>query len=403
MKTAQRRCPCCAADRVAVLHRQEFCGIDEHPLASGYDVVSCDFCGFVYADSEASQEVYDAYYDRMSKYADVTTGTGGALQPWDAERLRDTATTIAEYLGRSDCRILDIGCANGGLLACLKDRGFRSLTGIDPSAGCVTTTKARGFEAAQGFLGKIAATGQTYDCVILSHVLEHVADLRAAMANALSLLAPGGCMYVEVPDATRYTDFLYAPFQDFNTEHINHFSQATLRNLMTAAGTTPAAEAVKTIHSSATSLYPALWGFFVRGSGTRASVSLDHLVGGIRTYIDASRRMMCEIRTRAAQGLADTEEVVIWGTGQLAMKVLVPEVLGRTSIVACVDANPINHGRRFHGAATVAPEAIRGTRSPILITSLLHQTDIQGRIRALGVPNRVITLRDQPEVPFPVN
>ncbi len=30
-------------------------------------------------------------------------------------------------------RILDLGCANGGLLAASKNKGFKDLTGVDPS------------------------------------------------------------------------------------------------------------------------------------------------------------------------------------------------------------------------------------------------------------------------------
>jgi len=400
MKTAQRPCPCCAADRVAVLHRQEFCGIEDHPLADGYDVVACDVCGFVYADSSVTQQAYDSYYERMSKYADAATGTGGALQPWDAERLRDTAAVVAEHVKPLDgLRLLDVGCANGGLLACLKDLGFGALTGVDPARGCVETTRSRGIEAMPGHLGKLAAMRRDFDCVILSHVLEHVADLRAAIADVAALLAPDGCMYIEVPDATRYADYLYAPFQDFNTEHINHFSPATLRNLMATLGMKPVVEGQKTIRSSATSLYPALWGIFVSDSVTPQPVR-DNLVEAIGRYITASGQMMRDIQSRLAHELDRTTEVVIWGTGQLAMKVLSPDVLGKTSIAACVDANPVNHGRLFHGAQTVGPEEIRFTDSPIVIASLLHQTDIQARIRAMGLPNRVITLRECPEMPF---
>jgi len=38
-------------------------------------------------------------------------------------------------------------------------------------------------------------------------------------------------VYIEVPDAARYIDFLYSPFQDFNTEHINHLSSFLMKIL----------------------------------------------------------------------------------------------------------------------------------------------------------------------------
>ena len=58
----------------------------------------------------------------------------------------------------------------------------------------------------------------------------HVYDIPAFFAAARGSFAPGGYLYLETPDATRYEDYLYAPFQEFNTEHLNHFSPQSLKN-----------------------------------------------------------------------------------------------------------------------------------------------------------------------------
>ena len=68
--------------------------------------------------------------------------------------------------------------------------------------------------------------------MILTSVLEHVLDVKSAISALVSVCADDGRIFLEVPDAAGYADYLYAPFQDFNTEHINHFSTASLRNLM---------------------------------------------------------------------------------------------------------------------------------------------------------------------------
>ena len=41
-----------------------------------------------------------------------------------------------------------------------------------------------------------------FDCVVFSHVLEHVYDIPAFFTAARRLLTPGGYLYLETPDAT---------------------------------------------------------------------------------------------------------------------------------------------------------------------------------------------------------
>ena len=68
-------------------------------------------------------------------------------------------------------------------------------------------------------------------------------------------------LYVEVPDASRYADFAWSPFQDFNSEHINHFSLISLDNLLRQCGFRPLRLAAKEILSAPDMPYPAIYGF----------------------------------------------------------------------------------------------------------------------------------------------
>ncbi|MDQ1301479.1 MAG: hypothetical protein QG637_1401 [Chloroflexota bacterium] len=139
-----------------------------HPLTAGYDVVCCNRCGFVYADTTVRQADYDRFYAQFSKYEDRQTATGGGDAPWDAERLATTAAEVAAFLPDRRARILDIGCANGGLLRAFKDRGWGNVCGVDPSAACVENTRRlHGIEAHVAALSAIPASLGPYDAVIL--------------------------------------------------------------------------------------------------------------------------------------------------------------------------------------------------------------------------------------------
>jgi hypothetical protein len=54
----------------------------------------------------------------------------------------------------------------------------------------------------------------------------------------------------------------------------------------------------------------------------------------------------------------------------------------------------------LHGAEIVGPEELREMPYPIVVASLLHQSEIVRQIRAMNLENRVIVLRDHPEEPY---
>ena len=396
IRMARRPCPICSCTRVEVLHTQRFVLPEGHPLSDGYDVVCCTACGFVYADTAVCQEAYDRFYAQYSKYEDAKTGTGGGESPWDRKRLEETAGQIAQFLGRADSKILDVGCANGGLLKALKDRGFQNLVGIDPSPACVENTRSLGIEAELGSLSK--PFGQdTFDCIILSHTLEHVQDIRQAASWIDRALRRdrASWVYVEVPDASRFADYVYAPFQDFNTEHINHFSMTCLTNYLRMNGFSPVESGAKLMESSPGMLYPAIYCFAIRGAaGKDAGIEKDRkLRRSINRYIKISQGVLDQIETHLRMALADTQGVIVWGTGQLTMKLLAETSLSQARIVAFVDSNPINQGKILRGVPVVSPQELARMPYPIVIGTILHQRSIAEQIRNLRLVNSIIYLR----------
>ena len=392
----RRLCPVCGSTECVSLHEQRFILPEGHPLTDGYAVVNCQTCGMVYADTSVTQAQFDEFYESCSKYEDQQTGTGGGGTAWDQQRLRDTAREIAKNFGRT-ARVLDIGCANGGLLGELRKSGFIHLCGVDPSTACVRNTAALGFESRRGNLTSLPEDLGKFDCVILSHVLEHVWDLRSSLEAVTNVLAGGGSVYAEVPDAARYHEFIFAPFQDFNTEHINHFSAACLITLFGRFGYQKTRGGCKEIASSADSLTPAIFGFYSKSKGTRAPVIKDSdLRDAIQLYISGSRRLMDEIDSHLTRALAGNSGVLVWGTGQLTMKLLSETVLRNHTIAAFVDGNPINYGKVLRGVRVLSPRELQegGWGQPIVIGSLLHGKEIIRGIRErYGLANACIELR----------
>jgi SAM-dependent methyltransferase len=393
IRIARRQCPICENNNVDVLHAQKFALPEGHPLSDGYEVVCCLSCGFVYADTAVTQEAYSRFYAQYSKYEDQKTGTGGIEKEWDRKRLEETAGRIAAFLNDTNASVLDVGCANGGLLKSLTELGYARVFGVDPSPVCVENTKRLGVGAELGSLFQ-PLKHERFDCVVLSHTLEHVQDLKQAAQWIQSVLGIDGCVYIEVPDAVRYADFVDAPFQDFNTEHINHFSMASLQNILRVNAFEPFEWGEKIIPASANKPYPAIFCFAKRSDGN-VKIEMDsELKNNIQRYISISRGMLDEIEVRLSAVLSDSKRLIVWGTGQLAMKLLVETSLAQAEIVAFVDSNPINQGKILRGVRVIAPETVTSYSEPILIASTLHQQSIVEQIHKMGLNNKLIFLKE---------
>ena len=393
-KKAIRCCPICSEEFVNILHRQKFILPEGHPLAKGYDVVSCKKCGFVYADVQVTQEAYDVFYAKFSKYGDTKTSTGGGQNPFDTARLKETARIIASILPDKDARIIDVGCANGGLLKEVYSLGYPHLLGVDPAEICIEQTcSLYGIDARIGTLSNLPVDIGHFDLVILSHVLEHIQDLHQAILQVSNLVSEGGKVYVEVPDATRYADHISAPYQDFNTEHINHFSIKAIHNLFGKINFAPVQDAKRIIAINDNIDYPVIHTVLKRGSVEKSILYDKELNENISRYISLSQDILNTLDKRLQEILICHPNVIVWGTGQLAMKLLAETCLGTANIIVFVDGNPVNHGNIILGKPVISPLALKVMDPyPIIITTLLHYRSIQEDIQQLGLCNPVYIL-----------
>jgi len=396
-----RACPVCASVDGELLTAMRFVLPDDHLLPNHYDVVNCARCGMAYATPLPAQTVYDAYYRDLSKYADALTGTSGGIREWDERRLARTAGIIAEFVDDTTDHIVDIGCGRGGLLRRLQLLGYEKLTGVDPSHACAAATQAQpGIRGCVGTLEALPADLGRADLVILSHVLEHVREVGLAVDRLAAMLTPTGRVYIEVPNAARYSDHLNAPFLDCNIEHINHFSLTTLERLFVSRGWRVIDSGRHTIPSSPTALYPVIWLVADRApqDAPRRELLADRaLRPALEAYVTRSRDLLRSLHALCEVIRRDEREIIIWGVGQTTAILLAQTALLDTSVLAFTDSNPLYHDRTIRGIPIVAPTTLAGLRPvPIVIGSLLHGKEIASAIAALGLLNPVFHLWRNP-------
>jgi SAM-dependent methyltransferase len=380
-----RLCPICNTDRGQLLHNQTFSKLEGSPLPYSYNLVECLNCGFVFADTYASQDDYNMYYSDMSKYEDASIASGSAFNQNDYDRLLRTSEVIEKFIDK-DSSILDMGCANGGLLKILFGRGYSDLTGIDPSKICVRNVLNLGIPSLQMdlFSDSFSNLERKFDFIILSHVLEHIRDTQKAIKILAGKLSENGKIYIEVPDASRYNDFFIVPFYYIDIEHINHFSPVSLGNIFRNLGFQTLLSEQTVIKLKEKTEYPVLYSVFERSPVSVQSIIVDRSASkGVTEFLKASKESNT-LDTTINSLIASQEELIIWGAGQFALRLLSTSNLSEANIIGFVDSDKTKQSKKISGYNVYPPDFISDKKCTLLICSAIYAEDILNAARKLN-------------------
>jgi 2-polyprenyl-3-methyl-5-hydroxy-6-metoxy-1,4-benzoquinol methylase len=396
-----RDCAVCGERRRNTLYRQQFSRMADSSIIEGYDVVSCVNCGFVFADRLPAQEVLDKYYRGMSKYEFAETG--GKQSKYDIDRLRELVEVVLPFIRNSNARIIDIGCSTGKLLSLLTEHGYSEVIGLDPSPGCAQTAeKLYGIKVLVGAVSSFCGLKEKFDCMILAGVLEHILDLRGVLLNLFEHLSDSGIICIQVPDASRFSLWPDAPFQQFSTEHINYFSSTSLKNLMEIVGIYEE-KSVESVHpQSDTTMMPVVTSIFRKKLNSTMSIIKDKgTVIRLREYIRQSKQTENSIREVIRRLVANKTPLVVWGAGTHTLHLLESTMLCKADIRAFVDSNSAYHGKSLLGIPIISPEMLRSMSETVFVSSRVYQSDIVKKIHnELKLPNQVVTLYETDHYTF---
>lgn len=159
-------------------------------------------------------------------------------------RLLDYGLRYLEKAGqKKGRRLLDVGCGNGAFLAIARSAGW-DVQGCDFDPTAVAQARSSGFEVREGGPETFADQPHSFDFITLSHVLEHVHDPAEFLLQIRGLLRPGGCLYIDTPnaDALGLEQFGGAWRGLEPPRHFAIFNWRSLRDLLVKTGYGPIAD-----------------------------------------------------------------------------------------------------------------------------------------------------------------
>jgi 2-polyprenyl-3-methyl-5-hydroxy-6-metoxy-1,4-benzoquinol methylase len=135
-------------------------------------------------------------------------------------------------------RLLEIGAASGHFLEEARAAGFQPL-GVEPDAGLAKrVTERSGIQVLGGFVETVELDSGAFETVCAWHVLEHLYEPRTALDRIVDALAPGGKLFLEVPNAAsvmarrQQQRWLHLDFE----HHVAHYTPKALGTVLGRAG-----------------------------------------------------------------------------------------------------------------------------------------------------------------------
>jgi len=191
-----------------------FTKADKFPPHEPFTVVRCPGCGLRWVSPRPEPEALARYYPDTYSWKppddEASESAVHRLERWYRFHLLrfETRQLLRETdLGAGDA-VLDVGCSSGDRLLVMRQAGLAP-AGVELGPAADFARDRLGLDVRRGTLQQAAFDDARFRAVTLHNVLEHVPDPAALLAEAKRVLAPGGWVVVQVPNAASLQSRLF--------------------------------------------------------------------------------------------------------------------------------------------------------------------------------------------------
>ena len=348
----------------------------------------------LFAETDLTSEDIDNYYINCNMYDSVS------------DIKKDVYNESNEiYFGALDpyitkeSSIIDVGCGNGSFLRYLKDKGYERLFGVDPAESSVRKLEKYGIK---GIVGSIYdkvpdwLRGK-FDVVISTGVLEHLLLPAAGLKNLVCLLKKTGAIYVSVPNAEGFKDYLREVPNYFNQEHINYFTSGSLDLLCARSGLERCSSDADCYHVVCSSSPEVVISAVYRpAQDMKEMVKYDKSgIESVKIYFNKIEKKQLQQKEAIKKLLKESATLVVWGTGGFAASLLcdMPELAEKVSCFVDNDCN--KQKETFFGKRVISPDCLKNyPTAAIFICVMLSGDSVVKQIKSMDLPNKVFLVTD---------
>jgi SAM-dependent methyltransferase len=221
----EHRCPACYNIDLVVLE----------PTKNNYHFVRCLKCSLIFVDPMPSAEELTNFYDNYHKSGQYLAKLNSKVRR-AKKRIRGASLFIQKGT------FIDVGCNVGFAVEAARSLGFQA-RGIDIDSAAISVAQEKFgkslFEIRS--VQDLAQSGETFDFIYCSEVIEHLSELDSFFAALVQCLKEDGILYITTPDNGHYSlpsDF--SKLIDWTSvrppEHLLYFTQSSIKPLLRRYG-----------------------------------------------------------------------------------------------------------------------------------------------------------------------
>jgi len=223
-------CPICSSQNIGF--------VSKHNNFPDTGIWFCSLCNYWFGYPEPDGLELERYYDET--YSPFRRRYFGEEYYVLMERRAQAQIRfISDCLSRSSIssslrgwKIIDWGCGVGALVAALQHRGAEAV-GYDSDFEAIDVGQKRwGANISVNSSYDLSLFQGQFDLLLLSHVVEHLSDIRQTLRGLLKVLRPGGFVFIEVPNCFGE---MFLPEMDTES-HLHFFSKQSLILLLEGLG-----------------------------------------------------------------------------------------------------------------------------------------------------------------------
>lgn len=225
-------CPICQSGNI----QQKFSAKDYTVSGESFMIFQCNDCRGAFTQDVPAVHDIGRYYASENYISHSDTNEGLINQVYHTVRkktLQQKRALIEKITGMRKGHLLDIGCGTGAFLHTMQQAGWQT-TGLEPDE-TARKKAAELYELNPLPSGELFTLPlESFDAITMWHVLEHVHDLHAYIAQIKKLLKPGGRLVVAVPNYTSADALHYQQYWAALDvpRHLYHFSPGSMKTLM---------------------------------------------------------------------------------------------------------------------------------------------------------------------------
>lgn len=222
-------CPLCSSERITL-----YLKCTDHLVSKEkFDLFKCSACGFVFTREYPDEHSIGKYYESDDYISHDDNAKEFINRLYLLARnlmLLRKRKIIEKATGLRKGNILDIGCGTGYFAGTMKKSGW-DVIGIEPNR------KARDYGSKRFGIDVLSPEqisglpGQSFDCITMWHVMEHLHDPFKYSVEITRLLKPGGIIIAALPNSSSSDAEFYGRFWAAYDcpRHLWHFNPSTFK------------------------------------------------------------------------------------------------------------------------------------------------------------------------------